>query len=166
MILALALIECGIESSVVKGGVNIRLHDADEFVVMHLFVLSDTLPHRIFDSSIQFGGVCGVFPDYEVQPVPAVLCESRSEFENPPNEGIWYLREHVFDPRECLRITSKTPYGDWLTSLSVDHPKFWLAASATTAAILQGKITPPADLPDRRRLCEESARGAYLTEWI
>ena len=166
MILSLALIQCGVDAAVVKGGVNIRLHDSDELVVMHCFVLSDSLPHRIFDSSIQFGTVCGVFPDYEVQPVPAILCEDRGQFKNPPCEGIWYFREHTFDPRDHLGVTSKTPYGDWLTSIAMDHHQLWLAAAATTAGILQGEITPPADFPDRRRLCEESASGTYMTEWI
>ena len=166
LILSHALIASGAPCHVAEGSVFIKLEQFGERVVKHWFVLSDTLPSRIYDSSIRFREVCGVFPDGIVQPVPAHLCEERTEQENPPQNGIWYFREKIHDPRRYITETSKTPYGDWLTSLAVNHHHFWLAASATTAAILQRRITPPTVLPSRRRLVEETARRNYLVEWI
>ena len=166
LILALALVACGVPCRIAEGSVFIRLEHFDERVVKHWFVLGDAMPHRIYDSAIQFRELCGVFPDGVVQPVPAHLCESRAEQENPPQQGIWYFRERIQNPRDYITTTSKTPYGEWLTSLAVDHQQFWLTASETTAAILQRRITPPATLPDRQQLVEETARRTYLIEWV
>lgn len=168
LVLSLALLKCGKECYVGEGSVFVRLKSGSENVVRHLFVVSDSQPQHVYDSSIIFKEICGVFPDYIPQPVATHFQfgkSPRSFLEYPGDEGIWYFVNKKHNPRDYVTGTSYTAYGNWLTSLNVKHGDFWLNAAKITAAILKGSITPPAQFPDRQALAEKTASGDLFSEW-
>jgi hypothetical protein len=168
LIFSLALTDCGKPCHIAEGGVFIRLPLVGENVTRHWFVVSDSTPPLVYDSSITFKDVCGVFPDCITQPVPIhfTLGEVPANFlDYPRDQGIWYFQNAIHNPRNYITKISKTPYGDWLTSININHGNFWMNAAQITSAILVGRITPPATFSDKQTLVQKTATADYLQEW-
>ena len=168
LILSLALIESGRPCHIAEGAVFIRLPSGVENVIRHWFVVSDSIPPLVYDSSITFKDVCGVFPDCITQPVPINFSLDKippSFLDYPMNQGIWYFQNATHNPRNYIAKISETQYGGWLTSINIEHGNFWMNAAQITSAILGGSITPTPIFPDKQTLAKKTAAADYLREW-
>jgi hypothetical protein len=162
LILALALRERGIPAYVAQGAVFIRLEKWED-VVNHFFV--STPDHSIYDTSLKFEQVRGISPEKVEALAVSLHVTDKPPTEIPRDFGVRYYQYATHDPSRYTTISSKTPYGDWLTSLGVDHPRFWGAAAAAAGAILADTTIPPEVLPGRQILVEQTLQGSYLQSW-
>jgi hypothetical protein len=174
LILALGLIACGVPCHVAEGAVYIRsMSSISESVTRHYFVVSNSSPASVFDSSIRFDHIQGIFPPQLPMGASVLLTTkepSASDWRVAFARGdaemlVWFVRKHSYSPIDYSAITSRTPYGDWLTSLSVNHSQFWLAAASVIAAILREDVTLPVTLPKAQTLLKQTISGSYATQW-
>lgn len=164
LVMALAMRHLGHSVNVSEGEVYIRLPAGWEDVVVHYFVTSDI--SSIYDTSIKFKDICGISPDMDSNRFKVSLNPSEKKNEiGKLDHGIWYFQKRIFDPGQYTSVVAKTPYGDWLTSVNVEHGKFWKSAALVTAGVLNGNIVIPEPFPDRRVMVENTIRGAYLALW-
>lgn len=172
LVLALALNSHGISCRIVKGAVHIRTEAAAEDVANHYFVIDGSRLSQVFDSSIRFADISGIFPGYTPALTTVDIVSSTTDDAPPPyrfrsspasTARVRYVQCSVLDPHDFLDRTSPTPYGGWLTDQAVNHGRFWRAAAATTVAILSGEISLPKTLPARDILLRETMRIGKFT---
>jgi hypothetical protein len=117
-----------------KGEVNISLPNGrSQWVYRHWFVVAN---NNVYDSSIRYDEIRGIYPGCDL-PVPVRLIQIGVSQSEGNLLGVCYLKKIEHNPARYTSVTSSTPYGDWLTAQSVDHPQFWKRASEITAGILQ-----------------------------
>lgn len=134
LVLSLALNLCGKSAVVAEGEVNISLPNGrSQRVYRHWFVVADT---SVYDSSIRYDEIRGIYPGCDL-PVPVRFTQIGASQSEGNLHEVFYLKKIEHNPARYASATSSTPYGDWLTAQSVDHPRFWKRASEITAGILQ-----------------------------
>lgn len=139
LVLSLALNLCGTAAIVSEGEVNISLpNEMPQLVFRHWFVAEDV---TIFDSSIRFGAIKGIYPGV-VLSTPVQF--QRKITSHPRGHAISYIESAQHNPFDYIQVKSSTPYGKWLTSHSIQHPDFWKNASELTAKLLRNSIAIPA----------------------
>lgn len=169
LVLALALDSCGVSCQIAQGAVYIRTEAAAEDVTNHFFVVGVLRSSQVFDSSLRFPGISGVFPNYTPASIAVEIVSSTTDgtpppykFRNSPASAarVRYVHRSTLDSHEFLDRTSATPYGDWLTAQGVGHGHFWRAAATTTAAILCGEISLSKVLPEKEFLLHDTMRAS------
>lgn len=175
LVLALALRSLDVPCHVAHGAVYIRTGGAAEDVASHYFVVDDPSLSSVFDSSLRFEGITGIFAGHTPASTAVEVVLSTTD-DTPPPYGfrsstgktarVRYVHRCAFDPDNFLDRTSSTPYGGWLTAQTVGHGQFWRAAASNTAAILSGEISLPKVLPRKDILLRKMMRAVSVAGQI
>ena len=169
LVLALALNSRGVSCRIARGAVYIRTEAAAEDVVNHYFVVGGSRSSQVFDSSLRFAEISGIFTGYTPSWITVEIVSSTTDEVPPPYNfrrtpasaaRVRYVQSSTLDPHDFVDRTSPTAYGDWLTAQAVGHGQFWRAAAVTTAAILCGEVSLSKVLPGKDILLCETMQAA------